>query len=340
MRKLTQKLVLSVVTMALVVVALGTSTFAWFTLQNTAVIGRFEADVTAGEGIEVSLGSWVLNNNETTENTNDDFYEAQLLPTSTWYTTIPGSAVESRLTAMYGSSLSLTDVTSENGRDMKKRAANGDLIPVGALEGKFIQFPLWFRSATSKTITLENLVISGTEDKTWTVDTPFVGANNNAFSGANTFVSGSTMKVAAWTAARVSIFNQSGSLGAVYQRKAVTGNSFANTVYNSDVMPAVSYADDAQFGAASYYAAKNGGVGIDVEDVTDIPDAVKLDDTGKVAGTAANAVIGQNLVLLTGADNVFTGQITVRVWIEGWDADLYDAIFTTKLYVSMKFGVL
>ena len=58
MKKLTQKLVLSVITMALVVVALGTSTFAWFTLQNTASLEQFSGQVTAGEGMEVSLGTW------------------------------------------------------------------------------------------------------------------------------------------------------------------------------------------------------------------------------------------------------------------------------------------
>lgn len=342
MKKLTQKLVLSVVTMALVVVALGTSTFAWFTLQNTAVIGQFEADVTAGEGIEVSLGSWVQIAGESTPaDTSDDVYEAQLLPGSTWYTSIPGSVIQNRLSAMYGSSLTLTDVTSTNGRVMQKRAADGQLSSVGALEGKYIQFPLWFRSASANTITLENLVISGTETKTWTVDSAFVGANNNDFAGATSFVSGDTMKVAAWTAARVSIFNQAGTLGKVYQREAVTGTSFADTVYNSDVLPSVSYAADEQFGAASYYSAKTGGMTIAAPAANIIPDAVKLASTGDITDDPDNLPINESVLVLaqTGGVGYYQGNIVVRVWIEGWDADLFDAIFTTKLYVSMRFGV-
>ena len=55
MKNLTRKLMLSIVAIALVVIALGTSTFAWFTLSNKASVGQFNAEVTAGQGMELSL---------------------------------------------------------------------------------------------------------------------------------------------------------------------------------------------------------------------------------------------------------------------------------------------
>lgn len=323
MRKLTQKLVLSVVTMALVVVALGTSTFAWFTLQNSASIGTFTADVTAGEGIEVSLGTWDAVNDVATLESN-----------SQWYTVIPGSVIENRLAAMYGAQLTLKDVTSEDGKVMQVRDSSGSLTGTGALDGRYIEFKLWFRSAEAKTIRLEQLVISGSSAD-WTVDAPFVGANNNAFTGARTFALAETVKVAAWTAARVSLIDSTDvdNPAFTYQRTAVTNNPYvASATSNSDVMPAVSYASGAQFGAASYYAVKTNAA-ITAPGAV-IPDATKLTEAGNVT---------QNLVSLAQlgdpAAGPFLGSVTVRIWIEGWDADLFDAIFSTTLSVSMKFGV-
>ncbi|MCU0105084.1 hypothetical protein N7603_05380 [Acholeplasma vituli] len=325
MRKLTQKLVLSVVTMALVVIALGTSTFAWFTLQNAASVGQFSANVTAGEGIEVSLGTWEGN-------------EATITGSQapTWYTVIPSAAITARLSEMYGSSLALKDVTSANGKVMNVRDSLGALTPSGALDGRYIEFKLFFRSAAVKTIKLSQLQITGSSTA-WTVDIPFFAANNAAFAEAKALVPGNTMQVAAWTAARVSFINVTDNAAATpaftYQRGTVDAveSAYANgTQYNSTALPAVSYATSEQFGAASYYAVKT-GTPVDGSTAS-IQDATQLDAVGNL-GTA------QNLVVLaqTGGTGYYNGTIIARVWIEGWDADLFDAIFSTTLSVSMKF---
>ena len=56
MTKMTRKLLLSIITVVLTVVALGTTTFAWFTLTNTAQIQEFEAKIIADSGIEIAIG--------------------------------------------------------------------------------------------------------------------------------------------------------------------------------------------------------------------------------------------------------------------------------------------
>jgi hypothetical protein len=57
MNSITRKLVLSVLTVVLTVIALGTTTFAWFTLTNTSIIQPFEAQVVSDTGIEVAVGA-------------------------------------------------------------------------------------------------------------------------------------------------------------------------------------------------------------------------------------------------------------------------------------------
>lgn len=57
MKKLTRKITLSLVAILFAVIALGTTTYAWFTLGTTATVSSIDGQVKAAEGIEVSLDS-------------------------------------------------------------------------------------------------------------------------------------------------------------------------------------------------------------------------------------------------------------------------------------------
>ena len=54
-KSLTRKLTIAVIALVFAVVSLSTSTYAWFTMSNTAQIDGFTADVKAGEGIEIAI---------------------------------------------------------------------------------------------------------------------------------------------------------------------------------------------------------------------------------------------------------------------------------------------
>jgi len=56
MNKIARKLVLSILTVVLTVAALGTTTFAWFTLTNTSVVQPFQAQIVSDTGIEIAIG--------------------------------------------------------------------------------------------------------------------------------------------------------------------------------------------------------------------------------------------------------------------------------------------
>lgn len=55
MTKLRKKLLLSVLTLALTFIALGSTTFAWFTLGNNATANAFTGTVQGGQGIDIAL---------------------------------------------------------------------------------------------------------------------------------------------------------------------------------------------------------------------------------------------------------------------------------------------
>src|SRR5690554_7311943 len=70
MSKLSKKAILSVLTLVLTFVALGATTFAWFTLGTTATVDQFNVEVRGSEGLEISLDgdNWYTRLNSTTMN--------------------------------------------------------------------------------------------------------------------------------------------------------------------------------------------------------------------------------------------------------------------------------
>ena len=343
MKKLTQKLVLSVVTMALVVIALGTSTFAWFTLTNSASVGPFEAQITAGEGIEVTLGTVDSN--------------------SVWYTVLPKEIIEAYIVATYSDSFRFTDVTTQDGVTFQKY--NWATSTLDNFTEGFITLPLTFRSRTQQDIVWSSAVLGGTS-QTWTVN---VGQFTHNGIEVGTIPANKTIVVAAWTAARISVegdlatkdvtdpenpvYNSVGNDAIVYQAPAAAGstsspisafNSTADlAAYNFTKDTAEFLADGVTanptynkyiigtnaFGAGDYTLAAGKSLVFDTD-----PTLTLSPKTAVTALTANDAV----MTLQTKVGDYYQNQLMVRVWIEGWDADAFDALFNRVLSVQLTFG--
>ena len=67
MKKLSKKMMISLLTFALVFIALGVSTFAWFTLADSASLNDLEINVSLGEGLDISLDGTNYQSNLTKE---------------------------------------------------------------------------------------------------------------------------------------------------------------------------------------------------------------------------------------------------------------------------------
>src|SRR5690554_2072403 len=55
MSKLSRKAILAVLSLVLTFVALGATTFAWFSLGTTAVVNPFDVQVRGGDGLEIQF---------------------------------------------------------------------------------------------------------------------------------------------------------------------------------------------------------------------------------------------------------------------------------------------
>ena len=326
MKKLTQKLVLSVITMALVVVALGTSTFAWFTLTNSASVQQFHAQITAGEGIEVSVGTW-----------NSTSSEYELLSTSLWFTVLPSSVIQQYIVNEYGGSLAeptftFSDVTSTNGVAFTTYDLDTN-TPDTAPASSYLSITLYFRSATAKDIVWSSATLGGgTKDWDVNVDT-FVQRTGQSY--GTDVVGYEQLPVAAWTAARVSVTGLVGTASGVsttagYQAPADTDGPVYNSqadIASYDLQGTGPYTlGGGAYGAGSYAEASGKTLSL-----TATPTVFATDSTlgDKVLTLIDGALLAE--------PDYFGGSVVVNVWIEGWDADTYDAIFDTQLFVQLGF---
>jgi len=152
MRKLTTKLLFAIISAAFALVALGTTTFAWFTLSDTATVSQFNAQVTAGDGIEISLDG------------------------NTYYTTIPDDVIQ---TAINKLNVTLEDITSPNGIDMYRlgelTAITYNAAPGEGETNPYIEFDLWVRSPSNATVNLHAVTFASTGVE-WTPDATFTNA--------------------------------------------------------------------------------------------------------------------------------------------------------------------
>lgn len=300
MSKLARKLVLSVLTVVLTVIALGTTTFAWFTLTNTTVIQPFEVNITESTGFQMAIG-------------NPNIGEENLLE---WVNVLTTEDIEDYIALTYGN-LRLNAVTTADGVNFFSVDMNAQTsAPTGYLE-----LPINFRSEQELTIQWTNVVLPIAATFLWEADQSFTNAQGVPVT------SGEDFSINAADAVRVAIV---GNLPAVAYELP---SSATNVVLGGGVAQDLSFlalAGDG-LGAAgnlNYYSNKNGGL---------LPfgsSAVTVIQT--ITAIANNPI--HTLTSSTTAGQAFYGKVMIRVWIEGWDANMYDPILGQVISVSFSFA--
>jgi len=299
MKKITNKIFISIMTAVLAVIALGSTTLAWFTLNNVATISNFNASITAGEGIEMSLDG-----NE-------------------WQTILTQTDMETYLSTEYPS-FKFSAVTSTNGlTNFLKINGTNTAFEIASLtsesggaDADYITFKVYFRSISgSVNITWTGATLTSTPAD-WTPDASFIssiGATIAPVGGVYTPIS-----INAADAARISI-DGDGTSDFIYEplqtltgKMAVEGDLTSGT--NSR-------------GAVSYYQGKNQG--------TSPFEAATVTIPNNLDGTTLSSP--NNGVVLTGVDVSGTDFITIRVWMEGWDPDCYNAVLNRQLTIGLIF---
>lgn len=307
MTKITRKLLLSIITVVLTVVALGTTTFAWFTLTNTSVVQPFEAEIVADSGIEVAIG---------THGT------ALSSPTSlNWVTTLTTQAIADYIDLTYGDNIVFTHVTTT---DAVSFSTLGATAMAGTTTG-FLEIPLNFRSDTATEIQWTSVSMTSPEEA-WRVDTPFTDA-----SGTLRAIDDMIM-IDASNAMRIAMLavNNSGTHKVVYEKPSTaTGNIVLGT--GGDLSFLVTSGDELGApGAMNYFYSKNASLPFGADTAATID--------------ADTAITGQTIITMddvsgstTNYEAVYFGQVMIRVWLEGWDANAYNSVLSRVISTEFVF---
>jgi len=328
MTKLSRKLLLSVLTVAFALITLGATTFAWFTLSTKAEVQTFNVDVTSGAGIEISADG------------------------SNYSNYISSQQVYAAITRA-GSSTVLDHVTSPDGIDFNVIKNNESFIQA---QGGWTEFNLWFRSPEKNVeVYLLNQSKVSSTGMTWVSDANF------SLSGSKNMVVGESTTLYGANAVRISTTENpvETQIGDSFQYESGTeANVFelgGSDPSQNDLRLDKEIKD---YGSVAYYNAKNPNAPLSEDAISEaednFPDVLAYENLPTIDMLNTNdiySLVGDEQTRLytpvvtlkdspttTGAATYYYGQITVRIWLEGWDPDMFNAIMADKISISLVFG--
>ncbi len=349
--KLTKKLFMAIMTLALVVVTLSASTFAWFTLGSTGTVEPITVNVTSGTGMEISKDgkSW-RNKIQLPPERAIDFTAVTSFDGKSFYDTFEGALI-------------LKNEGLENEED--DRAAN-----VKYYEQTFyVRVTKGEENKHLNGVFLDTVTgVNGSASKDWIADVSLGTTSENVFTptqyGTKTVVEGTTLQFDALDAAKISfakVASNAETVTKVYAFESETAwgsvptlvdvdhdnNTETAAVKGINSGLAYDYAEAKGFQTA-YAQPYNASATSFPEYIGKTEVDAAHDETGTTT-TARNAAqvlayadfgafstIGVTLDQGATADdtNYVYAKVTVRIWLEGWDADCINAILGQQTTIS------
>lgn len=301
MIKTTKGILLPVITLMFILIALTTTTFAWLTLGKVAVVSNISGDIIVGDGIEIALGI------EGSRLTN---YKSHL--TASDWQLVMNELSDYRTNA----------VTTINGNDFYKLVFNNIDGKYGLYKSEaiknvdYLDIEIYFKSNTSGTIYLTDFEI---------ISEPVLFDPR-----VNYDIDGSGIK-------EVNSFNAY----AMNAARLMIGN---NIYQVDDIIPSNTHITNkgVNYGQFSYLTNMKNDIYWS-NTSNNLEQLIKLTETNitdvEIANALVNITNGEvEVALLNNSNsNDYTAKVSVKLWIEGFDADAYDAIFGANLGVTLNF---
>lgn len=315
--KVQKKLTVIVIMVLLTIAALGTSTYAWFTLSNTAKVDQIDMGITSGVGIEVSLDQ------------------------VNWY-----NKLDSALVAKETEGVRLESVTTLDGYDMK--ALDGS----DASDKTYIKFTIYFRVKNVNSIegnqygiyltsyndnAKYDTIAEGTALKSkgvdWRPDVDYVDWDGTqkveykTTDATKKYYIENSMRVSFKDNDKVKVFDLSQSSGETLKR------GYAQ-IYDDLKTP---------YGAFSYFKAKTNKDDSNPDKAEELKYTVVYNNQlTKVLDESRTEDNNSLISTLVKAGDYYTGSTEIRVWAEGWDIDCFDSVLSDKIKMQLQFqfGIL
>ncbi len=308
MSSIARKLLLSVVAVLLSVVAFGTTTFAWFTITNVSEVQPFQSDVITDNGIEVSLDG------------------------TTWVTALTTEMIDAYIATNYPGGFAFNHVTSPVGDSQFSTLGTLGVTDDGT--ASVLRINILFRSNNANAILWTGVNLSATTS-TWTSDVSFI--RTSALPTGTAVSSGSSIAVNPANAMRISLRgnNVLDTDPFVYELPAGDNAGAYNTVLGGDGVTPADFSDGVAAGQGdpgsyNYYYVKTGALISGTDAVVTAPTITAVDD-------ADNAQLVLHMSADTTYDTTYWGQVSIRIWFEGWDAEAYNSLLGRMITTSFTF---
>lgn len=331
MKNLSKKALLSILSLVLTFVALGATTFAWFSLGTTATVNEFEVEVKGGEGLEIQLdgsNDWysVLNTEMITKYIRDK-YNAQVDTADEMEA--GDNFVMDALTSkdgisFYGYNFSGNDLEHREVHD--EATANKD----------YIQLKFKLRTESLKAINISSLIVSEEESDPdnnfkWPVDLGFTLARDKAFkSPGDETTEADKIEARLSDALRVSfVVGENPTEGIVFE-KDDSGTSNTNTI-------GTVYDLESNIGGFEYFARKLGysnESGITLNPAADWK-PVDPDETERFGPNLTKKLFSAS----ASGEGYREFEVTVNIWFEGYDNEAFDAVLDQLVKIQMAFSL-
>lgn len=322
MRK--NKLMISAITLAFAVVAVVSTTFAWFTMNTETTVEDLEFNAASSTGLYMSLDG----TNWKTRLTAADLkaYEASLTTENSKPDNIKGFASDFILSpATLLKSKHDTENKTVSLVDQANAASNG-----------YVTFTIYFKSDVKSDILVNTLSVESEEVKNFEV------AYNKDTTTQNTFDEFWMEKDGAEKDGKTILSTKLSNAVRVHLGGAVaselmidpsmTENQAAgfggilpgNESYSHQYLKHVSYNE-----AVAIEGQEEFGYDEDSQEFTNVYSSYsKFEDNSYI-------------LTLEGSDTAgYSGSVTVTLWVEGFDSDCFDILFNTSLEFNLKFEAI
>lgn len=318
MNGLVRKLVISVLSLCFAVVMVSTVSFAWLTMTNSNTTDGLSLRISTGDELQFSL-----------DGTN-------------YFNVLPSHIIMENLRE-----LSFRDVTSMDGENFKAGGPYGTGIARKNVD--YFSLTFWVRTTTIERHVYLVDNISKNVDFNMSVDGTFVVSRGVNWKADLTFINGQNALEDIVSHGDRAMYYASDAIRISFIEEQDTNNPFdtrdneslSRFIYDPSENPLRGYG--VAYGALSYYNLKKGMI---VEAPKDIPNVIyklsefapnnpytALDDNSRIMELIETDLKDSK------NQTYYAGKVTINVWLEGWDADCFDAIYQDIVKVQLKFRV-
>ncbi|MFA6801226.1 MAG: hypothetical protein WCR19_03860 [Acholeplasmataceae bacterium] len=312
-----KKFYISILTVILLVLTFGTVTFAWISLSTVNNIEGLSLSATSGEELQISLDGVEFTNNLTNE----------------------------QLESLF-SNITLNEITSIDGKIFSAGGSrkSNDIND----ERDYLQFDIWFRTTED---VHQVYVINNQSDEvafdTSSTGTYIVSRGVN-WRSDRTFTYGSNGEIVevgdeaiyyASDAVRLSFVELQDDLNVLDQREE---DDLISWIFDPSGDAERGYGTS--YGAYSYFTEKTRNYILLPTTVQPVKYDLTIPDPRNPYQALDNesmVAVLQDTGLVTEDElPIYQGKIRITLWVEGWDADAFDAIDGDRLKIQLQFKLL